>query len=145
MLNKEKYKDEILELLLDYSTVAICNGKICDCDKIDDCRECDFSHMYDGEDCNTALRKWADSEYEEPEIDWERVPVDTPVLVVNYEDETNWNRRYFYKYHDPKKNNRPFEVFIDGGTSWSSGLNETTIYKYCKLAREEDIKRYRKR
>lgn len=73
------------------------------------------------------------------------VPVDTPVFVRNYEDEISWNRRYFYKYHDPKKNNRQFEVFIDGATSWSAGHNETTLYKYCKLAREEDIEKYRKK
>ena len=73
------------------------------------------------------------------------VPVDTPVFVRNYEDEISWNRRYFYKYHDPKKNNRPFEVFIDGETSWSAGHNETTLYKYYKLAREEDIEKYRKK
>ena len=145
MLNKEKYRDKIFEIAVNHDTFAMVNGKPCPCSEIDDCCECDFYEMYENKNCDDALREWVNAEYKESEIDWTKVPVDTPVLVANYEDESTWNRRYFYRYHDFTKNSRQFEVFIDGATSWSAGLNEITLYKYCKLAREEDIKKYRKR
>lgn len=37
-----------------------------------------------GEDkCDCAFENWANSEYIELEIDWTKVPADTPVLVGN--------------------------------------------------------------
>lgn len=139
MLNKEKYKDEILELLLDYNTIAMVDGVPCSCSKVKNCKECDFSYIYEGEDCDSALRKWADSEYTEPEIDWNRVPVDTPVLVRNNEED-EWLNRYFYKY------DVEFKAFDSGATSWSAGDESATVFwKYCKLARKEDIEKYRKK
>ena len=40
-------------------------------------------------------------EYEEPETDWSKVEVDTPILVRDVENE-NWYRRYFAKYENGK-------------------------------------------
>lgn len=141
MLNKEKYRDKIFEIAVNHDTCGVKNGEVRPSGELN-CYECNF---YSSDHCDMDFQKWANSGYKELEIDWSMVPVDTPVFVRNYEDEIGWNRRYFYKYHDPKKNNSPFEVFMDGATSWSADHNETTLYKYCKLAREEDIEKYRKR
>ena len=141
MLNKEKYRDKIFEIAVNHDTCGVKNGEVHSCEELS-CYDCDF---YSSDHCDMDFQTWANSEYKESEIDWTKVPVDTPVLVANYEDESTWNRRYFYRYHDSTKNSRQFEVFIDGATSWSAGLNETTLYKYCKLAREEDIKKYKKK
>ena len=41
------------------------------------------------------------SEYKEPEIDWSKVKVDTPILVKRSK-EAEWERRYFAKFEDGK-------------------------------------------
>lgn len=63
-------------------------------------------------------------------IDWSKVPVDTPILVRDFEH-LNWERRYFAKAQNGK-------VFAwDGGaTSWSANNNKYcfTSWQYAKLA-----------
>lgn len=135
MTNKEKYRDKILEIAINHDTCGLRYGEVRSCGELS-CYDCDF---YSSDHCDMDFQKWANSEHKELEIDWKNVPVDTPVLVINYEDEISWNRRYFYKYHDPKKNNRPFEVFMDGATSWSAGHNETTLEGISVLPMHIDI------
>ena len=50
----------------------------------------------------------------EDKIDWNKVEVDTKVLVRNKPDD-NWLKRYFAKYEDGK-----VYVFKDGRTSWNN-------------------------
>lgn len=75
-------------------------------------------------------------EKEEPEVDWSKVKVDTPILVREYEDE-EWNKRYFAKFE--------YGVvwsFCDGRTSWSARKNnirnDTISWKCAKLAESEE-------
>ena len=96
-------------------------------------------------ECEAKTEKWLEALYEEPrvEIDWEKVPNDTPVYVSDYNeyptDEKNL-RRYFSAYF--KDNEEPFEVWEEGKTSFTTSI--TTSYKYCSLARKEDIEKYKK-
>lgn len=136
MLNKEKYRDKIFEIAVNHDTCGVKNGEVRSCGEIS-CYECDF---YSSDHCDIDFHKWANSGYKEPEIDWSMVPVDTPVFVRNYPDE-EWTKRYFAccKY-------KSITVFIDGKTSWSNdGSNYTEDWNYIKFAREEDIKKYKKR
>lgn len=41
----------------------------------------DIDATLDEPNCRTAFKDWLDSEYKETEIDWDKVPVDTPVFV----------------------------------------------------------------
>ena len=41
------------------------------------------------------------AEPEEPEVDWSKVEVDTPILVRNTDNE-EWNKRYFARYEYEK-------------------------------------------
>ena len=50
----------------------------------------------------------------EDKVDWNKVEVDTKVLVRNKPDD-NWLKRHFAKYEDGK-----VYVFKNGRTSWSS-------------------------
>lgn len=88
--------------------------------------------------CKSRFFKWLDSEYI-PEIDWSKVPVDTPV-VVTLRDGTKLNR-YFAKYKD---NN--IYTFLNGATSWSiedkSYLGAYFGTRNVELARPEDIEKY---
>ena len=71
---------------------------------------------------------------EEPEIDWSRVSVDTPILVRNLEND-DWLKRHFAKYE-----NGIVYTWISGYTSWSTLNNHTISWKYAKLAEEWDSK-----
>ena len=73
-----------------------------------------------------------EEERKEPEIDWSKVNVDTPILVRNYIN-GEWFKRYFAKYEDGN-----IYAWCNGRTSW----NETSIYawKYAKLAESEESK-----
>ena len=71
-------------------------------------------------------------EYLEPETDWSKVEVDTPILVRDVENE-NWYRRYFAKYENGK-----VHAWINGVTSLSATEDWTTCWNYAKLAEGDD-------
>lgn len=139
MLNREKFAKEIMDIALEHTTLAItADGKICGCRDIS-CFDCKF---YKTVNCRTAFKDWLDSEYKEPGIDWENVPVDTPVLVRNNTADL-FHRRYFCGYFKGKD---PYVTFEAGMTSWTAYGNgqSTSRWKYCKLVREEDKLKYAK-
>ena len=78
---------------------------------------------------NEARHEWLNSEYVEPEVDWSKVPVDTPILVRDSENE-DWHKRYFNKY-----SNGTVYAWSDGTTSWSAcDEDDFCKWKYAKLA-----------
>lgn len=133
MLNKEKFAKEIIEIATTRENIGVINGKPCVCKSIA-CDDCDF-HI---DICAEELEKWANSEYKEIEIDWDRVPVDTPVFVWDIYTK-NKLKRYYAGLNDGH-----YKVFNGGATSWSCNEN-TALWSNCELARKEDIKKYRKR
>ena len=54
-------------------------------------------------ECEAKTEKWLDAPYEEPrvEIDWEKVPVDTPVYVSDYNEYPN-EKRHSRSLHSSK-------------------------------------------
>ena len=66
---------------------------------------------------------------EEELIDWSTVPVDTTILVRDYEDE-DWIPAYFAEY-----NNGVVYVWEDGGTSFTK--KQTEAWCYAKLYEED--------
>lgn len=122
MTNAEKYREEIMK----YNGVRFCNDfiknriiKDKDCEEID-CNKCILLQFL-----------WLMEEYEEPEIDWSKVEVDTPILVKNLES-GKWYKRYFAKYEDGK-----VYAWGDGRTSWSSS-GHTFGWEFAKLAEVGD-------
>lgn len=103
---------------------------------VTDCADCLF-HEFDN--CKKAKDEWLDQPVLDPEtdIDWERVPIDTPVIVWN--SDFNQNNRYFAGI-----DGEYFSAYSNGGTSWSSKGN-TYYWNHCKLYRPEDIEKYRKK
>ena len=139
MLNRDKFAKEIINLALEHRRVAVtAGGKVFEC-KVGACKKCVLGIVAN---CDTAFKKWLDSEYKEPEIDWGEVPVDTPVLV---QDDTAdlFHRRYFCGYF---KGEKPYVTFDAGMTSWTAYGNGqfTSRWEYCELAREEDKRKYAK-
>lgn len=127
MNNLEKHQKELAEYLFNENSFCVTKkGGICGCLDIP-CEHCIFNNLPDG--CIEARKDWLMEEYVEPEVDWSEVPVDTPILVKNFERDL-WTRRYFAKYENGK-------VYAwDGGrTSWSVNKpNEIIDWPITKLA-----------
>ena len=128
MLNKDMYKDALLDFAIHCRSIAIVDGKPRSC-TVTPCSKCDLDKG--DEDCNTARLNWANSEYEE-KVDWTKVKKDTPVLVRNNQND-DWRRRYFAYFKDCL-----VYVYNDGTTSWSS--SSCSWWKYAKLAPITDEK-----
>lgn len=129
MTNYEHYKEQMERITRLGRCVAMnaTTGEIVCCADIN-CNECLFQGSEDT-NCSQEAFKWADEEYKEPEVDWTKVPIDTPVLVSD--DGVNWERRYFVR----KPAEAMFGVYSNGATSWSAD-GYVTWYRYAKLANE---------
>ena len=124
MKNYEKYADEIKE----YNGDSICT---------------DFIEPYilksiNAKCINTSCPKchmlqmlWLLEDYKEPEVDWSKVEVDTPILVRDYESQ-EWEARYFAKYEDGV-----IYAWVGGNTSWTS-KGAATEWEHAKLAESEE-------
>ena len=120
MLNKEKYAKEIIDIACSGSSIGMRNGVLCACNSIGDCIYCDF---YGNKTiCGIAIKEWANSEYKEPEIDWSKVPVDTPILIT-YSCYTL--KRHFAKYY-----NKTIYFYPDGTTSWSFNQDSSQLISW---------------
>ena len=129
MKNREKFAKQIIDIALQRNRIAVNlkSGELVICGKIK-CSECLFSES--NKDCEVLLKEWAEKEYEEPSI-WSKVPVDTPILVRNSEEEA-WKKRHFAKYE-----NGIVCAWNDGATSWSVCMSDDIIdWKMAKLAEE---------
>ena len=89
--------------------------------------------------CRAVFAFWLGEEYEEPpkpEVDWDKVPVDTLVRVRDFETD-NWRLRYFAGF---------FEYDSLKYATWNSGrtsktVNETddfSCWRFCELVEDED-------
>lgn len=131
--NYEHYKDEIIKHCIAKKQCEFIRGtmfKTNDCSKYNTCSE-----------CREEAFKWLDELYEEPviEIDWDRVPVDTPVMVCDFEH-GDYERSHFCQYKP--ENSRSFICFANGRSSHTN--DGVTSWFYCELAREEDVEKYKK-
>lgn len=62
MLNKEKYKDELEEILVSHLAVSK-HGRICQCRDIENCNDCLFICTDGGDKCVEKSMAWLNSEY----------------------------------------------------------------------------------
>lgn len=124
MTNREKYLDEILSAM----SWGKFSGEIDHCQN-HKCDDCDFETGQ--RSCRKEATAWLQAEaVEEPEVDWSKVPVDTPIWVRDSED-NEWRPRYFAKYEDGS-----VHTWNGGTTSWSSD-GGTTGWTQAKLAEED--------
>lgn len=131
MLNIEKYKEMLIDMeIIDVNKLAVVNDKPVNCTDLYVCGECDFGAK---KNCSLYIEEWLFSEYEEPEVDWSKVKVDTPILVKSSK-EAEWERRYFSKF----KNGEVY-AWNRGLTSWTAdGECAITRWVYAKLAESEE-------
>lgn len=128
--------DKVKEIFQEYFAVDKNTNEVKSC-AIMFCTKCLF---YGLDGCGKVKSEWLDQPAFDPEkdIDWERVPIDTPVLV--WDSELYPAKRYFYGV-----NNGCFGTYRNGCTSWSSTTGDCYYWKHCKLYRPEDVEKYRKK
>lgn len=125
MKNYEKYKDFVID--------NIKNSVPCElAKKVYGTDKCFFRQC---SECAEFVAKWLDEEYK-PNIDWSKVPVDTPVIVK--ERSGLERKRHFSRYKEGCI--EPFVCFNDGKTSFTADF--TTDWNNCRLAHQEDIEKY---
>lgn len=124
MLNREKYAKEILEIICSGESVGKQNSHLCPCANIK-CSDCEF-HKYNTH-CNKEFAEWANSEYKEREIDWNKVPVDTPLVILNSDRKVIY-RHFAFVHHDLED---MICVYENGKTSFSDHY-EDNIECYFK-------------
>nr|DAF24473.1 MAG TPA: hypothetical protein [Caudoviricetes sp.] len=149
MLNKEYYKDLLVEFAVNDEKLAVTDGVPSKCDETS-CAKCEFDDEH--AICSEMRKRWANKEYAEPRIHWEDVPVDTPVYVHIKDGITDGGRdipRHFASYDNKAETIR---VFIGGKTSFTiinkhDVVQDTSEYfvSDVTLARTEDTKKYYRR
>ncbi len=121
MKNREKYAEEIKNhkggfFCDDFVKPIILKKKYCDV--FSDCTQ-----------CYLVQQLWLDEEYEEPEVDWSKVPVDTLIRVK--ENKTDGCLlRYFAKYESGK-----IHAWKYGCTSKTT--DHTCIWEYAEIVTED--------
>lgn len=129
MTNREKFAEKILDIACNGNWIAANKATLepITCQELQ-CEDCLFYVLGKGCDRN-EMKKWANSEYIEPPIDWSKVAVDTPILV---RDSANleWTERYFAKY-----DNGVVYAWSNGTTSWTGDRH--TSWKLAKLPDKE--------
>ena len=121
MKNYEKYADEIRE----YKGKDFCKDIV----QTHILKEISCSDIRCGR-CHTLQLLWMLEEYKEPEVDWNNVEIDTPILVRQTKD-GEWLRRHFAKYEGGI-----VYTWKDSRTSWTE--DRMTGWDYGKLAESED-------
>ena len=116
MKNYEKYADEIRAYKDKNFCYSFIKPHIL---KTDNCSDMTCST------CQMIQMLWLLEDYEEPETDWSKVEVDTPILV-RFKEDKDWVRRHFVKYEDGV-----IYAWNDGRTSWTE--NDVTAWPYAKL------------
>ena len=119
MKNYEKYADEIREYKGETFCVDFVKPNIL---KSDHCES-------DCTKCRMLQAMWLLEDYEEPEVDWSKVEVDTPILVRDGEDE-EWNKQHFAEC-----DGKVVCAWRGGKTSWTEDC--VMGWKYAKLAESE--------
>lgn len=135
MKNKDRFGEKILEIACAGSCIAVVDGKPVPC-RGTDCKDCDLhckTHHTVSKPCAERRKEWCEAEYVEPQVDWSKVAVDTPILVRD-DDTEKWKKRYFAKFEKGH-----VYAWMMGATSWSARKGDNMLkWEFAKLAESEE-------
>lgn len=122
MKNYEKYKDKVNNCDGEHFCHDFVRPIILEVDECDGwCSRCNFIQAM-----------WLMEEFEEPEVDWSKVAVDTPILVRDADCQI-WEIRHFAKFENGK-----VYAWLFGSTSWTAEHSDSFYgWEYAKLAEQE--------
>lgn len=145
MLNKEKYAKEISEIACSGHCIGMMNGTLCPCNTIKHCEDCDFYDRKSKTSCAELIKNWANSEYKEREIDWNKVPVDTPVYVWNGNDYDGKLPRHFAGFRNISNSGIcAIAAFNKGLTSWTTDKNDVIYWEHAEIKEGIDCSQWYK-
>lgn len=124
MTNREAHKDTLDNLLA--GIIAVVDGEPVLCENAS-CRKCLFTKNCGKNEHKQEIIDWLNAEYQEPPVDWSKVPIDTPVLSSI--DGERWRCRH-YAGTDDKGNPK---VYLCGKTSWSATDKDNMSPKFVRL------------
>ena len=125
MKNREKYAEEMMNYKGDDFCDDFIEPKILKTFGLNCKIDCDL--------CRIFQMIWLDEEYTEPEIDWSKVAVDTPILVRCSENE-KWKKQHFARYE-----NGHIYAWSGSCTSWTAYNNGyVSDWPYAKLPEREE-------
>lgn len=132
MKNWEKYEEEIKAFGIN-SFAMTKNGEAVECsNKILSCDSCAFGKNEILRSCYKKKIDWLYKEYEEPKIDWSKIPVDTPIYVRNEEGQ-EWSPRHFAGIDNKGR----VIAWSNGKTSFTQQKNYAPCpWEYAKLAED---------
>lgn len=107
MTNREAHKYALDTILA--AVVAVVDGEPVRCGSAS-CKRCLFQDTCGKPGHKKKIIDWLNAEYQEPPVDWSKVPIDTPVLASF--NGKRWYRRYFAGVRDGKP-----ETYDVGATS----------------------------
>ena len=133
--NYEHYKEQLLAYTITIGECDFIQEKILK-------RSCTTEGEPTCEQCRKEILRWLKQPYEEPaiEIDWTKVPVDTPVMIKD-DERDSWDKRFFAFYVTVDVKSR-FCTWINGNTSQST--EDFISWRFCELAPEVDPTPYYK-
>lgn len=125
MTNGEKYEKEVVEIAKSKEK-SICDDFINKIVLPSYGMKCNNRCI----ECRMIVDIWISKEYKEPEVDWSKVKVDTPILVKSSAGDV-WFERHFAKFEDET-------VYAWDGGRTSFTTEECSGWKTVKLADNED-------
>lgn len=88
--------------------------------------------LYEKETAEMLKEAFQHAECSDLEIDWHKVPIDTPILVKTTSSlNEQWQNRHFAGF----QNNKVY-AWSDGGTSWTS--SDMCPWDYAKLMQDPE-------
>lgn len=117
MLTIEKYIDNVMKVIqgeLSCNELLKLTNKKCSDFNCDTCKE--------------YLKNWLLSEYKKPEVDWNKIPIDTKIIVWD-------NPEYKYKRYFAGIKDNEIITYSDGRSSWTS-LGEFETWEFAELVEE---------
>ena len=132
MKNKEKYIDNIIEVMKDHNKG--CRFRI---EKMFKSEDGNCPGEVNCSKCNVRFYQWLEEEYE-PEVDWKKVPMNT-VIEVRDDKYASWNKRTFVFYDE--NSNYPYVCI---GNATTSTNPRAVSWRYARLPEGATIAPYLK-
>lgn len=121
MKNKEFYLDEIIDLISGGYRLTIKDGAPAVCQGSCLRNECPFYEQVSAtrnQRCNIEkFKEWANEEYVNPKVDWEKVPIDTPIYV--WDDENDRKTKAHFARAEEDDFILRIYAWDNGGTSFT--------------------------
>ena len=123
MTNREAYKDKLDDLLA--RITAVVDGEPVRCGS-SSCKRCLFRERCGKPERKKKIIDWLNAEYQEPPVDWSKVPIDTKVLFTDCEG--NEHKGYFAGVEETC-----LTVWKYGTASWTAD-GERMVSTHVRLA-----------